>query len=68
MYRFMDTDIYTYKRKTELTETANFRLFLQTEIGNGRQTINGNRRLLCQQTCQSMQNIECVVQKGFQWR
>jgi hypothetical protein len=46
-----------YKRKTE---TANFHLFAANENGKrrfvilGRQTINGNRRLLFQQTCPSM--------------
>jgi hypothetical protein len=45
------------KRKTELKEKGNFRLFAGDRNGKrkffflDRQTINGNRLLLCQQTC-----------------
>ncbi len=45
------------KRKTELTEDGNLRLLAANGKGKpmfvvlGRQTINGNRRLLFQQTC-----------------
>jgi hypothetical protein len=57
------------KRKTELTENGNFRLFAENGNGKlpfvclkrkrklvflGRQMINGNRRVLFQQTCPSM--------------
>ncbi len=44
----------------QTTETANFRLFAangkrkQKFVSFGRQMINGNRRLLFQQTCPSM--------------
>jgi hypothetical protein len=59
-FRFPYVCVYVNIRGMELMENGNFRLLAANGNGKrkfvflGRQTINGNRRLLFQQTCLSM--------------